>query len=34
MRIDEAGDARGQNNACLTEPFSQRRGSDEDGGKG
>ena len=34
MRIDEAGEGRGHNNACLTKPFPERCGSDEDAGKG
>jgi hypothetical protein len=30
MRIDEASERGGYNNACLTKPFPERGGSDED----
>ena len=34
MRIDEAGEGGGHNNACLTKPFPKRCRSYEDAGKG
>ena len=34
MRIDEAGEGGGHNDACLTKPLSKCSGSDEDNGKG
>ena len=33
MRIDEAGEGGGHNNTCLTKPFPERCGSNEDAGK-
>ena len=34
MRIDEAGEGGGHDNACLTKPFLKRCRSYEDAGKG